>query len=63
MKSEGEADIVDDVLEPISGAALHDHIADISSRVDLGGTERRILTRFPDYAIMMILAWTSESRP
>ena len=42
MKGEGEADIVDDVLEPVSGTALHDHVADILSRVDLGGVERRL---------------------
>jgi hypothetical protein len=35
VKGEAEAHTVDGVLESMSGAALHDHVADILSGVDL----------------------------
>jgi len=47
VKCEREAHVINGVLEPASGVALHDHIADILSRVDLRGVERRALTRRP----------------
>ena len=40
MDGESEAHIVDGVLETLRGAALHDDVADVLSRVDLSSIER-----------------------
>ena len=40
VEGEGEAQIVDGVLELPSGTPLHDDVADILSRVDLRGIEQ-----------------------
>jgi len=40
VKGEGEAHIVDGVLDSPSGTPPHDDVADILSRVDLHGIER-----------------------
>src|SRR5215472_10179518 len=47
VKGKGEAHIVDGVLESPSGAALHDDVADVLSRIDLRGIERRVLAWLP----------------
>ena len=47
MEGKSETDIVDDVLKSTTFAALDDNIADVTSFVDHGFIEGRVLARLP----------------